>query len=181
MHIVGLVIIFALCKNSWLYDQSYRRSSRGKLLLKTLREIYCDLIVTKLRQVLYSYNMFFERLGLQLYPATQIMSIFTFMKTLMSIGHYFCVNTPYFIDNFDFQLFLQFCVYTLLSLCDLVIPVCMQIVQKTSCPVDLNKSAVEVEHMTFRELKYIFTLTLSQPSYTRSGDVPSSTCCILLQ
>lgn len=85
MHIVGLVIMFALCKNSWLYDQSYRRSSRGILLPKTLREIYRDLIVTKLRQVFYSYNMYFKRLGLQLYAATQIMSNFTFMKTLISI------------------------------------------------------------------------------------------------
>lgn len=47
MHIVGLVIMLALCKNSWLYDQSYRRSSRGILLPTTLREIYRDLIVTK--------------------------------------------------------------------------------------------------------------------------------------
>lgn len=62
MHIVGLVIMLALCKNSWLYDQSYRRSPRGILLLKTLREIYRDLTVTKfgtciLNGLVYSFML----------------------------------------------------------------------------------------------------------------------------
>lgn len=58
--------------------------------------MYRDLIATKLRQVFYFHNMYFERLSLQLHAATQIMSNFTFMKTLVSIGHNLCVKYTLF-------------------------------------------------------------------------------------